>query len=102
MKEATLSRRTFLRRTAAGVGATGAVVLLNACSGPECGGADNLSRGELSVRKSVNYTEKSDSADTSCSNCAMFGSVEGQHCGNCEFLTGPVNSLGLCDNWSET
>ena len=102
------SRRSFLKFglkvTAVGVAATA----LHACGQPSAGGAsaggcvdlDSLTASEQSLRKSMNYVEKSQMPGETCSVCSFFTPAEGD-CGNCEIFTGgPASAGGRCDSWA--
>lgn len=104
------SRRSFLKLglEVSVVGATAAV--LNACGQqPASGGGaaaagcvdlDSLTASEQSLRKSMNYVEKSPKPGETCSGCSFFTAGEGG-CGSCEIFTGgPASAGGRCDSWA--
>jgi hypothetical protein len=101
MKTRTMSRRTFFG-DAAQVSLVGAVLFSTGCSRQLCSDPDILSRGEQSLRRSVNYTELSPHHDQNCNGCAMFQPADAEQCGSCQFLSGPVNPEGHCDSWSKS
>lgn len=102
-----LTRRMILRH---GVkGSLGAVFTLGLSS---CGAGDSnrvacsdpaaISRGEASMRNSLDYTDSSPHPDMSCQGCAYFSANEpGDSCGRCAILGGQVSNRGYCGSWSQ-
>jgi hypothetical protein len=105
---ATISRRTVLLRGIE-IPLAGAVMLtLGACSGGKeqqasaaCVDPDQLDQGQVSMRESVHYTDKSPNPQQVCSACAFFRTAEASGaCAPCDILHTPVSASGHCESWS--
>jgi hypothetical protein len=110
MPEQTLDRREFLRRAAIlGVAASGAGWLGIACkSGGSGGQTEELSCADVSglddvereTRTSLNYVERSVTTGQACQNCGQFTAADGDRCGTCAAVPGPINPRGNCASWT--
>ena len=101
-----LTRRKVLRQGASGYLGAMVTLTLSACEGGDsgrtaCADPDSLTRGELSMRASLAYTDASPQPGRTCSGCAYFAAGEpAANCGDCEILGAPVSSGGYCESWS--
>lgn len=67
----------------------------------QCADPDQLTDAEISLRTSVQYTERSRDAAQTCRGCAFFRASSGaSECGTCEIVNGSVSSNGHCASWS--
>jgi hypothetical protein len=64
-----------------------------------CADPKTMDSAAASMRSSLNYTEASKDAASTCSVCAFF-SAPADGCGTCQIFNGPVNAKGRCDSWS--
>ena len=102
-----MSRRTFLMRTAQlpVIGTT--VIVLHACSKADklvCADPESLGNAaEISLRRSLNYTDESPIPSETCSGCAFFKPADEKGaCGACDLFNGGLTSpVGRCDSWSK-
>ena len=75
-------------------------------SAPQCFDPDSLSSGELSLRKSQGYVDRSkaanpDGSTRTCAGCQFFqASSADAGCGQCQILGGPVSGGGHCNAWA--
>lgn len=68
-----------------------------AAAGPEsCKAAAPIDDASKSLRRALQYKEKSDQADKKCSGCAQFEGKKYGDCGACKLFTGAVNPNGVC------
>lgn len=112
-----LDRRAFLRR-AAQIGAVAAVApamlsMTTACKkkddGGGAGGGDGfscddtsgLTDDEIANRESLEYVDKSPKGKAEdCENCALYLQPEdGEDCGGCSLIAGPIHPDGHCTSW---
>jgi len=104
-----MNRRVLVR---AGLGiplSLGVLIPLSGCDKQQsmvCADPDKLNTAEASLRKSMNYLERSPESERTCSGCAFYtGTADASGnagvCGSCRlFDGGPVNAGGHCDSWS--
>lgn len=99
-----VSRRTVLIRGAQisllGCGVLGMAGCGNNGSDSVCADFDLLDDGEISMRKSLGYTEHSENIEQQCGNCTYYTSAAAGSCGNCSIFNGLANAAGRCDSWS--
>ncbi|MEM1191022.1 MAG: high-potential iron-sulfur protein [Pseudomonadota bacterium] len=101
------TRRAALRRGLKLTVSGGMLLGLVACGDDDgallvCADPESLTSAQASVRRSLNYTERSPDASQVCTGCDFFklGAGSGD-CGSCEiFSGGAVNPAGRCDSWS--
>ena len=117
-----ISRRDFIQRLslfgAAGVGAS----MLAACGGEKqadtpaadppaeepvaegftCTDTEGLTEAELTMRnETFGYVDTSTEEGKTCDNCALYvAAVEGQQCGTCTIIKGPIHPAGYCTSWA--
>ncbi len=118
-----ISRRDFIQRLslfgAAGVGAS----MLAACGGGEqqadtpaadppaeepvaesftCTDTEGLTEAELTMRnETFSYVDTSTEEGKTCDNCALYvAAAEGQQCGTCTIIKGPIHPDGYCTSWA--
>ncbi len=115
----TASRRAFLEKLAAlGLASLGGSVFLAGCAGKEeqsatppaetavtCNDVSGLSPEVRQQREqliqTLQYVEQSPYPDKVCSNCAFWKAPpEGQTCGGCQLIPGPINPNGYCTSWA--
>ena len=65
-----------------------------------CADPDLLSKGELSLRESLQYVEVYEDPDQACGKCTYFNADENSSCGHCQIFNGPANPNGHCTSWS--
>ncbi len=117
-----ISRRDFIQRLslfgAAGVGAS----MLAACGGEKqadtpaadtpaeepvaegftCTDTSGLTEQELTMRnETFKYVDTSTEEGKTCENCALYvAAAEGQQCGTCTIIKGPIHPDGYCTSWA--
>jgi hypothetical protein len=71
-------------------------------SAKACSDPSTLSDSEVNIRKSLNYTEKSENPQQVCGGCAFFHArAESGGCGACDMMSGgSVNEQGHCSSWN--
>ena len=102
-----LSRRAVLIRAVQLPVGGSLLAALASCGGESadrlvCADPSSLSSAQESVRRSLNYTERSADPERACAACEFFAApAAGGGCGSCAiFDGGPVNPAGHCDSWS--
>jgi uncharacterized paraquat-inducible protein A len=100
----TISRRALLIR-ACQIPAAAIAVSLAACVDKNktaaCADPDQLSQSEISLRASVQYTDRAPDPTKACGGCAYFrASSDATECGRCDILNGSVSVTGHCSSWS--
>jgi hypothetical protein len=64
----------------------------------DCG--KNLTSAEKKSREEYEYEEISSKEEEICNNCTHFRIPKnGEQCGTCELVKGPINPLGYCNQW---
>lgn len=111
-----MQRRRALQVIGASLGAAGGLVVLGGCnkSGGESGGTSGgtaapapaaaatcqdkvpVDDAAKTLRKTLQYKEKSEFADKNCSLCAQFEAGKYGDCGGCKLFAGGVNPQGHC------
>ncbi len=114
-----ISRRGFIQRLslfgAAGVGAS----MLAACGGEKqadpdppaeppvaegftCTDTEGLTEAELTMRnETFMYVDTSTEEGKTCDNCALYvAAAEGQQCGTCTIIKGPIHPDGYSTSWA--
>ena len=113
------SRRDFLKRlSAAGILGVGASTVISACGGGESGGQEaaepeasaeaegcmdttGLTEQEIAMRNSLQYVDETPDPEKLCSNCSLYlPAPEGETCGGCNLLKGPIHPDGYCISWA--
>lgn len=115
-----LSRRRFLR-TIGRLGVSGGLVVLTACSsdssesagtettdrdqvaagGDPCSDLSELSASEKKTREAVGYVKEAPDPTTRCDNCQFWlPPDEGDPCGGCVVVPGPIHAGGYCNSWA--
>jgi hypothetical protein len=119
MKE-TLNRKEFLERISMlCIGVVGAGTVFTSCGKKEepeaktetpaaaekqvedpCGDLSGLTEDEKAIRDTFKYVAQSPDPNKLCTNC-QFWSVpkEGENCGGCQIIKGPINPDGYCNQW---
>lgn len=115
------TRRDFLQKLAA-LGTAGVITptLLSACGGGgengaaaeggtageaapggfSCTDTSGLTEAQVQQRQNANYVDDSPHEDMRCDNCQLYVEAEeGEQCGGCQVLAGPIHPLGYCDLW---
>ena len=106
-----------MRRLGA-AGAAGASVFVGACGaeqaseredgeGPAAGGGpcsdlSELTSEEIQKRKALGYVSDSPRPSQVCANCQLWiaPEEEGQPCGGCILIQGPIHPKGYCNSWA--
>ncbi len=111
-----ISRRDFIQRLslfgAAGVGAS----MLAACGGEKqadppaeepvaedftCTDTSGLTEQDLTIRNTLQYVDASPDPDKLCDGCALYvAAEEGQNCGACTVIKGPIHPKGSCTSFA--
>lgn len=97
-------RRELVSVSLRGLAGLAALPLVKACSsGPElvCSDPSTLSRGELNLRKSLNYVELGPEPENQCRQCAFYTGIEAGQCGQCQIFNGAVSPQGYCQSWAQ-
>jgi High potential iron-sulfur protein len=67
-----------------------------------CADPDEMSDSVRGMRESLEYSDAASDPNKTCSGCSFFRSDKASAgCGQCEVLTGPVNSKGHCVSWTK-
>ncbi len=65
-----------------------------------CNDLSGLTEEEKRIRTELEYVAISPFPDKVCDNCAVWiKPEEGQECGGCEIMAGPVHPKGYCVSW---
>ena len=113
-EEQNTSRRDFIQKLAA-LGTAGVVTpaLLAACGGGDgaegrataesgfsCTDTSGLTEAQIQQRQNANYVDDSPHEDKTCDNCQLYTAAEeGEQCGGCQVIPGPIHPKGYCDLW---
>jgi hypothetical protein len=106
MSEGKIGRREAAKRALMVLGAAAiAPSALAACGGEEEGGltctdTSGLSAAEVTTRTSQAYTDHSTHADQKCNNCRFYTAGQGNACGTCQVIRGPIHPDGHCNLWA--
>lgn len=104
-----LGRREFLVRAmqlGAAAAAAPALVSLVGCGGggskqQSCTDTLGLQPAEIRMRTSLGYNDISPDATKACDLCALYTEpAEGQYCGGCTLMKGPINPKGTCNSFA--
>lgn len=112
-----ITRRQFIHTTAAAGAATLTLgYLLAGCKGDgggtksgggggggekSCDDVSGLTEQEKKTRESLKYVEKSPEPQKNCANCSLYQlPKDGEFCGGCSVLKGPVHPQGYCTAWA--
>jgi len=105
-----LSRRDFFQRAAVlGASATVGGILLSACRGGgggsssyTCTDTSGLEPGDIQMRTTTNYMDKTATPNQWCHNCTHWQPAGENECGGCAVLKGPIHAEGWCTLWVAT
>lgn len=105
-----LDRRAFLRRAAqigAVAAAAPAMISLIGCGSktpktPTCTDTSGLSMDQINMRRTLTYVDVSPKGEVEdCANCVLYTEAkEGEFCGGCTLLAGPISPKGHCTSWA--
>jgi len=119
MKE-TLNRKEFLERLSmVCIGVIGAGTALTSCDKKEepeakteapaameeqtenlCADLSGLTEDEKAIRDTFKYVAQSPDTNKLCTNCQFWlVPKEGEFCGGCQIIKGPINPDGYCNQW---
>ncbi len=100
MTNTSVSRRSLLVRGAALPLCGLALMAARSAAAAEAACADpaHLDSGQMSIRESLNYVEKSADPAKICNGCGFLQDVKA-NCGTCVIFNGPANVNGHCDSW---
>jgi hypothetical protein len=125
---ASITRRGFVQRLGVlGTLGLGGATLLSACGGGEeapsseaapqaaapaaapaaaqegdfsCTDVSGLTEQERQMREQLQYVDHSPAPDQHCTNCQLYiEAAEGEQCGGCQLLKGPIHPDGYCTSW---
>ncbi len=66
-----------------------------------CTDLTGLTDAEIKMRETLQYVGKSPYPDKRCDNCQFWiPAAEGEVCGGCKILKGPINAAGHCTSWA--
>ena len=66
-----------------------------------CADLSGLTETDLQLRKSLSYVAESPYSDQLCDNCQYWiAAKEGQACGGCVSIRGPIHPKGYCSYWA--
>ena len=114
-----ITRKEFIQYCTFGLLSLGSLPLLTSCSGKEeestpqmneksspetsadpCGDLTGLTNAEIEVRKNFEYVAQTPDPAKRCDNCGLWVvPAEGQKCGGCKIIKGPINPDGHCTAW---
>ena len=112
-------RRIFMKH--AGLCGMGAALYLAGCGGDSepaakdtakavaarmnaetCTDLSELTSGQIKIRDTFGYVDRSDDADMICRTCEFWKApAAGVLCGGCTLMAGPIHPEGFCDSYSE-
>jgi len=73
-----------------------------AAADDRCTDDSALTESELAMKKSLKYTTHSTEPGKMCDNCKFWTPPpEGEYCGTCQLIKGPINPKGYCTSWFE-
>jgi hypothetical protein len=115
-----MTRKEFLHVAFWGLAAGAGATLLASCGGKEeqaqttaqkpaaepvaadpCADVSGLTQPELTMRnETLKYVAHSKEEGKRCDNCKFWEpAVEGETCGGCTLIKGPINPEGYCTSW---
>lgn len=110
MTEERLVRRLFLRRSLQCLAGTLVLPFSAGCGkwgngggtvAAACDDIADLSTSEHSFRQSLGYIDSSPHGEErNCSNCYFFVRSDGDGCGRCNTVKGPIDPGGYCVAWT--
>ncbi len=123
MKNQDISRRNFLLKMSAASGVSlGMAGILTGCGGGgesetadlepvaetpvvaeevSCTDVSGLTESEASMRDALSYVDTSTEEGKTCANCALYTvAADGENCGGCTLLKGPIHPEGYCISWA--
>lgn len=62
----------------------------------DCSDTSKLSAADAKMRTDQNYLETSSDPAKACDRCAQWIAAQGEGCGGCQVLKGPINPKGTC------
>jgi hypothetical protein len=65
----------------------------------ECPGYNDLSDGDLAVRRTLNYVDQTPNPGEYCHNCQFKTDEQFGDCIGCQLFPGPVAPEGWCSSW---
>ncbi len=66
-----------------------------------CTDVSGLTEAELKMRQSLQYVGESPYPEKLCDNCQFWvAPAEGETCGTCKIVKGPINPKGHCTSWA--
>ncbi|MCH8962226.1 MAG: high-potential iron-sulfur protein [Bacteroidetes bacterium] len=67
-----------------------------------CTDTEGLTEAELTMRnETFKYVDTSTEEGKTCDNCALYvAAAEGQQCGTCTIIKGPIHPNGYCISWA--
>jgi len=103
-------RRIFVKR--AGLYGLGVALHMIGCGGDSeqaahtsaesCTDLSNLTTGQIKVRDTFGYVDRSDDEDLVCRTCEFWQApAAGGLCGGCTLMAGPIHPDGFCDSYSD-
>ena len=104
-----INRKEFLKKLPLlGIVLFGSGLFFHSCKKSEtkedpCADLSKLTPEEKQTRKDFQYAAKSKFPDKLCTNCELWLAPEqGQTCGGCEIMEGPIHPNGYCTAWVKT
>jgi len=101
-----MNRKEFLKQLPIlGIALCSGGLLLQGCSKSQteedpCADVSTLTAEEKQTRKDFEYVSKSPFPDKLCENCELWvAPKEGNFCGACEIMEGPIHPKGYCNSW---
>lgn len=91
-----IDRRSFLRRTLAGLGGAAALAATTRAPAAELACVESDSEP---LRGSLNYADPAPDAAKACRGCGYFRGEPKSACARCDIMSGPVSATGHCDSW---
>jgi hypothetical protein len=92
-------RRALLRVACAAPLLILAAAVATGADAEECVSSGDLTEGETSLRRSVEFVEVSPDPATACTLCSFF-TADKTACGHCTILSGPVAPVSHCRSWA--
>jgi hypothetical protein len=99
MNQDKLSRRQAMRSLVVLAAGSALVACKKESKELSCADAPGLSPEDKSTRTTLEYVDKTPTADKTCDGCQLFKPAGPDACGGCTVVKGPINPKGYCKSW---
>ncbi len=95
------TRRAFLRQMGMAAGLAPVLAGFHGDAATSCNDTTKLTDQQKEARRALKYVDRSPHSDKHCNNCRFFSAPgQGQTCGGCTALPGPIHPQGYCTAWT--